>query len=1077
MNFKKSLRSILTIVVLFTVSCSKYSDYSGVAWEEEENPPWENPLVNEINREPARAHFIPYATVEQARSEDKWQSPMIQSLNGKWKFHLAQNPSERPYWFFKNDFDIREWGEINVPANWELEGYDYPIYTNVKYPHEKTPPKIQAHYNPVGSYKRTFKIPNMWKEKEIFLHFGAASSMLNVWVNGEFVGYSEDSKTPAAFNITKFLKSGENYLAVEIFRWCDGSYLEDQDFWRMSGITRDVYLLARNRQQIQDFTVVSVLDESYTAGELSLSMDVLNLDEKAESLNISAVFYDQGQPVAEFSQPVNAGKQNVLFQKQLPDVKKWSAEYPNLYELIITLKNGDEIVEIIRQEVGFRSVEIKDGVLLINGQYVYLKGSNLHEHHDVTGHYVNKETMLKDIHIMKSFNMNAVRTSHYPQPELWYELCNKYGLYVIDEANVESHGMGYGKESLAKDELWMDAHMYRTRNMFERDKNQPSIIIWSLGNEAGNGVNFEATYSYLKSVDSTRPVQYEQAHGGDNTDITCPMYMRIEAMESYANNNPSKPLIQCEYAHAMGNSVGNLQDYWDVIEKYDALQGGFIWDWVDQGILITNDEGEKYWAYGGDFGPEDVPSDGNFCINGLVNPDRGIKPPILEVKKVYQYIAFEPADLKNGIINIKNKYAFRNLSDFDFSWEIVGDGQIVKSGKLDKIQTLPGESATVNIDFLFDAQPEVEYFLNLKAFLKNRDGLLEAGTELAAGQIALPVVAALPALKIAEMPAISTRESSSKIEVFGEGFSIIFDKTAGTISDFKKGETEFIKSGPEPNFWRAPIDNDFGNNLHHRSRIWRDAGKTRKVESVTVTKNSNNSLKVAFTFNLIDNRNETVAKHNTTYTIFGSGDVVVENHFKMTKDNLPEIVRMGTNLIMPRQFDRMTWLGRGPHESYQDRKTGAFVGLYEGSVADQYWPYIRPQENGNKTDVRWMTITDAAGKGLFFGGMPLLEVSAHHNLLEDFESMERTDGRQREGELVVNRHINDVKPRNITSVNVDYKQMGVGGDNSWGARTHDQYRLTGKEYKYSFRMKAIGPEDNPDFIQKQSALLCLTNTF
>lgn len=580
---------------------------------------------------------------------------------------------------------------------------------------------------------------------------------------------------------------------------------------------------------------------------------------------------------------------------------------------------------------------------MINGQYVYLKGSNLHEHHDVTGHYVDKETMLKDIYIMKSFNMNAVRTSHYPQPELWYELCNKYGLYVIDEANIESHGMGYGKESLAKDELWMEAHMFRTRNMFERDKNQSSIIIWSLGNEAGNGVNFDATYKFLKSADPTRPVQYEQAHGGDNTDITCPMYMRIEAMESYAKENPTKPLIQCEYAHAMGNSVGNLQE----------------------------------------------------------------------------------------------------------------------------VQALPGESVPVNIDISFDAQPGVEYFLNLKASLKNRDGLLEAGTELAAGQIVLPVSVALPAVNIAAMPAISTKESDNEVEVAGEGFSIIFDKTAGTISSFKKGETEFIKRGPEPNFWRAPIDNDFGNNLHQRSRIWREAGKERRVESVDVTKNSGISVKVAFAFNLVDNQDETIAKHNTAYTVFGSGDVVVENHFKMTKNNLPEIVRMGTNLIMPRQFDQMAWLGRGPHESYWDRKTGAFVGLYEGSVADQFWAYIRPQENGNKTDVRWMTITDRAGNGLFFAGMPLLEVSAHHNLQEDLESMERTDGRQREGDQVVNRHINDVKPRDLTSVNVDYRQMGVGGDNSWGAWTHDQYRLTGKEYKYSFRMKGIGPEDSATELAKQ----------
>lgn len=1066
-NQQKLLYSFLFLFTIVFASCNRYTDYSNTPWEEQENPPWENPQVNEINREMPRASFIPFANVEQARTENKWNSPMVQSLNGMWKFHLAQNPSERPYWFFKDDFDTRQWDDIRVPSNWELEGYDYPIYVNITYPHERTPPKIQEHYNPVGSYKRTFEIPSNWKGKEIIVHFGAASSMLNVWVNGEFVGYSEDSKTPAEFNITKFLKSGENSLAVEIFRWCDGSYLEDQDFWRMSGMTRDVYLLARSQQQIQDFSVTAGLDETYTDGIFFLEVDVMNLGENAGSTEIEVVLNDNGTEVAFFSQKVNMGKQNLPFQAQLPDVKKWSAEYPNLYELILTLKNENKIVEVIRQDVGFRTVEIKNANLLINGQYVYLKGANLHEHHDVTGHVVDKETMLKDIYTMKAHNLNAVRTSHYPQPELWYELCNKYGLYVIDEANIESHGMGYGEESLAKDPLWKEAHLFRTRNMYERDKNQPGIIIWSLGNEAGNGVNFMATYDYLKSVDPTRPVQYEQAHGGENTDITCPMYMRIEGMVRYAENNPTKPLIQCEYAHAMGNSVGNLQDYWDVIEKYDALQGGFIWDWVDQGLLTTNENGEEFWAYGGDFGPEDVPSDGNFCLNGLVNPDRGVKPHLLEVKKIYQYIGFEPADLKNGVINIKNKYAFRNLSDFNFSWEITGDGNVIKSGQLEGIEALPGDVVQASVDVSFNPEAGVEYFLNMKAALINRDGLLEAGTELAAEQFKLPVFVPARKVNLSNFPSVSVDESDNSITVSGEGFSVVFDKTVGEMSSYKKGETEFLESGPVPNFWRAPIDNDFGNNLHRRSRVWREAGEKRQVVAVSVNRKTNNVAEVEFRFNLVNEAGEKIAGYNSVYIVYGSGDVVVNNHFKMTKDDLPEIVRMGMNLIMPRRFDQMAWLGRGPHESYRDRKTGAFVGLYKGSVADQYWAYLRPQENGNKTDVRWMAITDGSGNGLFFEGLPLLEVSAHHNLQEDFESMERTDGRQQDGDLVVNRHTTDVKPRDLTSVNVDYKQMGVGGDNSWGAWTHDEYRLTGKEYRYSFRMKAISAGESPTELAKQ----------
>ncbi|NCB07838.1 MAG: DUF4981 domain-containing protein, partial [Bacteroidia bacterium] len=925
------------------------------------------------------------------------------------------------------------------------------------------------------------KVVKPQKNKEIYIHFGAVSSMMNLWVNEQFVGYSEDSKTPAEFNITGFLKKGENTLAIEIFRWSDASYLEDQDFWRMSGITRDVYLMGRNPQHIRDFRIGSALDSTYTHGLFSLKVE-LESSENPEEMTVEAVLSDNGTVVDSFSGIVSENQ--VHFEKQIPNVKKWSAEMPNLYELIITLRNAKGVVEVIKQDVGFRTIEIKNANLLINGQYVYLKGANLHEHNDKTGHVQDKFTMLEDIKIMKAHNLNAVRTSHYPQPELWYELCNKYGLYIIDEANIESHGMGYGAESLAKNEEWKEAHLYRTRNMFERDKNQPCIIIWSLGNESGNGVNFYATYDYLKSVDATRPVQYEQAHGGENTDINCPMYMTIDRMERFAIEKADKPLIQCEYAHAMGNSVGNLQDYWDVIEKYPVLQGGFIWDWVDQGIWIKNEAGEEFWAYGGDFGPDTVPSDGNFCNNGLVNPDRVVKPQLLEVKKVYQYIGFAPVDLNNATISIKNKYAFTNLSQFDFVWEVVGDGVIIDNGKLNDLNLAPGESENVTIDYTIEPKPGVEYFLNLKAMLKENRSLLEAGTELAAEQFQLPVFIPVEKMNLASLPALTTNETEQSVVISGENFAITFDKAAGVISSFKRGETEMIQSGPEPNFWRAPIDNDFGNNLHVRSRVWREAGKTRQVASVNVSKSNRwqesgknrkitttstpqNNVEVTFDFNLVNESGEPIAKYNTIYTVFGSGDVIVENHFKMAKNELPEIVRMGMNLIMPRQFDQMTWLGRGPHESYADRKTSAFVGLYKGSVADQYWAYLRPQENGNKTDVRWVAITDQAGNGLFFAGMPLLEVSAHHNLPEDFESMERTDGRQIEGAVVVNRHINDVKPRDLTSVNIDYKQMGVGGDNSWGAWTHDQYRLTGKEYSYSFRMKAMAAGEKPEELAKQ----------
>lgn len=1043
-------------------SCT--NKYENVPFEEPNPKPWEDPEIVQINKEAPRAHYIPYATEQQAIQDEKWESPYLVSLNGTWQFHLSQNPGERPFWFFKDDYDTGDWDEIKVPSNWEVEGFDYPIYTNVKYPHAKTPPLIQAHYNPVGSYKRTFKIPAEWDEKEVILHFGAVSSALNVWVNEQFAGYSEDSKTPAEFDITPYLKKGENTLAVEIFRWSDASYLEDQDFWRLSGMTRDVFLMARNPQNIQDFRVIAGLDEDYQNGTFKLDIELENLEDTSKNVMVEAHLLDGNETIKSFEKEVelNGANQTLSFDANFENIKKWSAEEPNLYLLLLTLKDADgKIMEILRQDVGFRTVEIKDAQLVVNGVPIYVKGVNLHEHNDTTGHVVGRETMLKDIELMKKHNINTVRTSHYPQPELWYKLCNKYGLYLIDEANIESHGMGYGEESLAKNPTWGKAHLYRTKNMFERDKNQPSVIIWSLGNEAGNGVNFMADYKYLKQMDSTRPVQYEQAHGGENTDINCPMYATIDHMIDYAKSNPEKPMIQCEYAHAMGNSVGNLQDYWDAIEKYDVLQGGCIWDWVDQGLLTTNEDGEKFWAYGGDFGPDTVPSDGNFCLNGLVDPDRGVKPHLLEVKKVYQNIGFTPKNLKKGTVEIENKYAFTNLSNFTVGWSITADGEIIKRGELKDFELAPGKSKRVNLDYSITPEPGTEYFLNFSAKTNQKEGLVPADYELAAEQMKLPYEKVGPKINISLFLGLEANETDTTISISGENFSLTFDKTTGVLASFKSGDTELIKEGPIPNFWRAPIDNDYGNNLHNRSRIWRKAGENRTIKNIQLKKNSGKEATIDITYDLTDGNGQKIADYQSIYTVFGSGDVFVTNQFEMANDTLPEIVRMGMNLQMPRQFDQMAWYGRGPHESYWDRKTSAFVGKYEGPVADQFWAYVRPQENGNKTDVRWMTITNNNGKGLLFVGEPVLSVSAHHNIMEDFESPERTDGRQKEGVKPVNRHTTDVKPRDLTSVNIDYKQMGVGGDNSWGAWTHEEYRLTDKSYSYSFRMRPISNDINP----------------
>ena len=1047
------------MALAMSANCFAAVNYHGIGAAEKDPPEWENQTLSSINREAPRAWFVPFQDVDKIGESKLWESSLIQSLNGLWTFHLSKNPGERPVNFFKDDFNTQDWNRIPVPSNWEMQGYDYPIYVNITYPHEKNPPLMQKDYNPTGSYKTEFTIPETWEGKEIYLHFGAVSSAMYVWINEQQVGYSEDSKTPAEFNISSYLKQGKNTMAVEVYKWSDASYLEDQDFWRMGGITRDVFLMARNPLHIRDFRVNAGLDNSYLDGILNLEVEVVDLvNGNNSSLSLQAKLLDLQNHVMmdeTIKVTVRDGAGVASFEKTFASVRQWSAEIPNLYQLNLILRDEQGgVIEAIKQDVGFRTIEIKDAQLLVNGQYVYLKGVNLHEHHDVNGHVMDEETMLKDILLMKSNNLNAVRTSHYPQPERWYELCNQYGLYLVDEANIESHGMGYGKESLAKDSTWMTAHLFRTKNMFERDKNQPSIIIWSLGNEAGNGINFQATYNYLKDNDSTRPVQYERAGLEENTDIFCPMYMPMAQMEKYAKGAdgvPTRPLIQCEYAHAMGNSVGNLQDYWDLIEKYDVLQGGFIWDWVDQGLLTTNEEGEKYWAYGGDFGPDDVPSDGNFCNNGIVNPDRGIKPTLLEVKKVYQHIGFSSQDLSTGIVTLENKYSFLNLDQFSFDWMIRSEGETLQSGTIDHVSLQPGEKSDFALNYHIEPQAGKEYFLNIQACLKKKDGLVEVGTVIAREQFQLPYsIPANPDFR--KMPSLSYKKGDTGITVSGESFSLFFDTEQGLITQFASNGKELLISGPVPNFWRAPTDNDFGNNNYRKARVWRKAGERRDVKKVKVKQDKSGSVFIYITFILKDQDGNPIADYVTNYSINGLGEVAVTNSFEMSEEKLPEPPRFGMNLVMPREFETMTWLGRGPQESYWDRKTSAFVDIYTGSVADQYWPYLRPQENGNKEDVRWAAITNKDGLGLLFKGMSLIAVSAHHNIMEDLESHERTVGRHVDGVKSVNRHTIDVKPRDMTSVNIDYKQMGVGGDDSWGARTHPEYRLTEKAYTYSFKM-------------------------
>jgi beta-galactosidase len=1060
---------IFIIAVTLVSGCKRYSKYEGVPFTEKEPRDWENPELTGLNRVNPHATMISYPDELSALASVKENSPNYLSLDGIWKFRFSKNPGERPYWFFKDDYDTRDWDNTNVPSNWQMKGYDRPIYSNITYPFKKDPPRIPHNDNPVGSYKRNFKIPDGWKNKEIFLHFGAVSSFFYVWVNEQLVGFSKDSKTPAEFDITKYLKSGSNSLSVEVYRWSDGSYLEDQDFWRMSGIQRTVFLHARPKVYIEDFFVKGNLFNNYKDASLTAEFILGSEIEDKNKYLVEASLYDNGQKIYNQKfQPTLIRKEQVLFSSLTPSIKKWSAETPNLYSFILTLKDtSGATLESVSAKIGFRTVEIIKSQLLVNGVAIYIKGVDMHEHSEINGHVVDEATVLKDIRTMKSFNINAMRTSHYPQQEFWYEMCDKYGLYLIDEADIESHGMGYDKDvTLADKPEWKAAHLDRMKRMVERDKNHPSIIIWSMGNEAGDGNNFLEGYNWIKSRDNTRPVQYERAEKSTNTtqrhtDIWCPMYPTIKELEAYAKNPKSdRPLIMCEYAHAMGNSTGNLQDYWDVIEKYPILQGGCIWDWVDQGLLKTNENGEKYWAYGGDFGEVGITSDGNFNINGLVWPDRTPHPGLYEVKKVYQYIGFEPADLLKGLIKIKNKYDFTNLSAFNFDWEVVSDGIVKQSGKL-KIPSLEPKheiGVTLPINKITPI-PGTEYFLNIRASRSDEWNYVPEDHVYATAQFKLPLVTKPVITKTDPLAVLQTKTIDKKLRVNGSEMKIVFDLEKGTLESFVYKGKELIKKGPEPDFWRPPTDNDYGNNMDQRLGVWKKAGERTVITKADISQPEMNKVVVSFKYKVMGLSQDKVADFSTVYTILGSADVLINNKFEKANGKIPEIARMGMQLQLPLEFSNLKWFGRGPHENYVDRWTSADVGLYESTVGDQYVPYIRPQENGYKTDTRWLILTDDSGSGILVSANPVFCFAALHNTHDDFESPGKLS-QYRKDAKTANTHTINVKPRDFVNLNIDLNQMGVGGDNSWGAMTHDKYRLLANKYEYSFRIRPIVKDDD-----------------
>ena len=1051
---------------------------------------WQDPAVVGVNKEPPHATFTIYPDEALARAGKRESSPFYTSLNGDWKFHWVPKPADRPTDFYRPGFDDASWKTIRVPSNWQFEGYDVPIYVNITYPWGvPDPPHIPADNNPVGSYRTRFTVPPSWSGRDVYLTFDGVESAFYLWVNGERVGYSEDSRTPAEFNITRHLREGENLLAVEVYRWSDASYLEDQDFWRLSGIFRDVTLWSAGPLHVRDLQIRTDLDASYTDATLAIEVQVRNGSAGAASPSVRASLLNaQGVELARSTATVTglpAGQSaSAEMVQAISAPRKWTAESPYLYTLVVSLVDDrGQVIEAIPQKVGFREVEMKDGQLQVNGRPILIKGTNRHEHDADTGHAVTVEQMLRDVRLMKRHNLNAVRTSHYPNDPVWYDLCDQYGLYVIDEANIESHGMGYSpSRTLGNNPAWKTAHLDRTIRMVERDKNHPSVIVWSLGNEAGDGVNFEATSAWVHQRDPSRPVQYEQAGLKAHTDLYVPMYTRPSGVAAYGTNAQSRPLILCEYAHAMGNSTGNFREYWDLFYANPQLQGGLIWDWVDQGIrtrippagtrqdrpertILSGpefqmgfrrvDKAGTYLAYGGDFGPLDVPSDFNFCMNGLVNADREPHPGLLVVKRNYQYVHVKPADLASGRVKVTNWHDFTALDDaLAGRWAVQADGKTLAVGNIPPLKLGPRETAEITLPLpAITPQPGVEYFLDVSWTLKaNAPWGGRAGDEMAFDQFKLP--AERPASPAEAVPGakLILVDSEDGVTIRGQSFAVQFDKASGTMRSLTYRGTELVQRPLLPDFWRAWTDNDRGARLQAKLDVWRLASESWHARGVQATQAADGTVRVD-----IDAAIPVISSaYRVVYTVFPSGDIYVDASFTPGLDTLPMLPRFGMQMAMPAGFERVAWYGPGPEETYADRNE-ARVGRHSGTVDGQWTEYSKPQENGNKIGVRWLAVTNSQGVGLLAVGMPHLSAAVRHYTHEDIWNAA---------------HTYELARRPETYVNLDDRQMGVGGDDSWGALAHEPYRLPAKAYRYRVRLRPFSSaiDGAPDALAKKAPM-------
>ena len=1005
---------------------------------------WKNPEINAVNRAPMHTNYFAYSSSEEAAKADKENSSNFITLNGIWKFNWVKNADARPTDFYRTDYNDKGWGQMKVPGVWEMNGYGDPIYVNVGYAwrsqYKNNPPYVPIENNHVGSYRKEIIIPAEWSEKEIFAHFGSVTSNMYLWVNGKYVGYSEDSKLEAEFNLTKYLKPGKNLIAFQVFRWCDGTYLEDQDFFRYSGVGRNCYLYSRNKKYIQDIRVTPDLDSNYTNGTLNVALN-LNGSGTVE-LNLTD---PAGKSVAT-AQVNGNGQKSVVMDVSNPE--KWTAETPNLYTLTATLKNGSNTLEVIPVKVGFRKIELKGGQILVNGQPVLFKGADRHEMDPDGGYVVSRERMLQDILRMKQLNINAVRTCHYPDDNLWYDLCDQYGIYVVAEANIESHGMGYGKETLAKNPSYKKAHMERNQRNVQRGYNHPSIIFWSLGNEAGYGPNFEQCYTWIKNEDKTRAVQYEQAGTNEFTDIFCPMYYDYDACKKYSEGNIDKPLIQCEYAHAMGNSQGGFKEYWDLIRKYPKYQGGFIWDFVDQSNHWKNKDGIDIYGYGGDFNKYDA-SDNNFNDNGLISPDRRPNPHAHEVGYFYQSIWTTPGDLSKGEIKVYNENFFRDLSAYYMEWQLLANGEVMQTGVVQDLNVAPQQTATLKLNLNTEKVcPCKELLLNVTYKLKAAETLMPAGSTVAYDQLTIrPYTAKALELKNQKasnldivVPVIKDNDHNYLI-VEGENFIIEFNKHNGYLSRYEADGMQLLNPGAQltPNFWRAPTDNDYGAGLQHRYAVWKNPGL--KLTSLKQSiENEQAIVQAEYEMKAVK------GKLFLTYVINNEGAVKVTQKMEAGKEEkVSDMFRFGMQMQMPENFNEVEYYGRGPVENYADRNHSTLIGKYRQTVAEQFYPYIRPQETGTKTDLRWWRVLNISGNGLQFVGDAPFSASALNYSIESLD-----DGVQKD-----QRHSPEVAKAPFTNLCIDKVQMGLGCVNSWGTLPLEKYRVPYQDYEFSFILTPV----------------------